>query len=438
MVAWSTVSGVATAPSAQADGAPIDTCGIALVAILELGQVLPVDVAQGTTGTPISVPGAFRLTISPDARTAWVVSRHLGAPVWTLSPVDLTTGSVGEPVPLDFVPDIGPVSNIVVSPDGATLLIGTIDRLVAFDAATLTPTDTYPYPSSFMPGSVTLAPNGRTVFVGASDWNQVLTIELESGVGPLVTTGAWPSEVSITPDGSTAYTANMLGSSVTPIDVATLTPSADIPSTMGPLYYIEVTPDGLSAVVSNPYRFARVDLASGVMSAPVEIGAGLGETLMPDGRTMLVVDQAPDRVYSVDTVTGVVGTTVALGGTPLAVAAIAPSQAPTAAFDNGAALSGQPTVFDASASTATCGDISAYRWDYGDGTVETTSTATAQHVYAAPGTYEVTLTVTDSAGTSTTKAFTGQAMLRNGGPEAEVAQTVTVTPGPVATPRFTG
>ena len=73
-------------------------------------------------------------------------------------------------------------------------------------------------------------------------------------------------------------------------------------------------------------------------------------------------------------------------------------------------MSGQPTAFDASASTATCGDIAAYRWDYGDGTVETTSTPTASHVYATPGTYAVTLTVTDSAGTSTTKAFTGQAM----------------------------
>ncbi len=174
------------------------------------------------------------------------------------------------------------------------------------------------------------------------------------------------------------------------------------------------------------------------MSTSVPLGSANGVVLMPDGHTTFVIDGSPASAYSVDVDTGAKGAAVSLPGDPQSIAAIAPSQAPTAAFSSGAALSGQPAAFDASASVATCGDISTYRWDYGDGSVETTSTPTATHVYATPGTYDVKLTVTDSAGTSTSKAFTGQGMLRNGGPQAEVAQQVAVAPGPVAAPHFTG
>jgi PKD repeat protein len=160
---------------------------------------------------------------------------------------------------------------------------------------------------------------------------------------------------------------------------------------------------------------------------------------MPDGRTTFVLDTIPPSVYSVDVDTGAKGPAVALPDFPHGIAAIAPSQAPTAAFSNAPALSGLPTTFDASPSAASCGAIATYRWDFGDGAVVTTSTPTIDHEYETAGTYDVTLTVADAAGTSTTKVFTGQATLRNGGPEAQVSQEVVVGQGPVvATPSFTG
>ncbi len=64
---------------------------------------------------------------------------------------------------------------------------------------------------------------------------------------------------------------------------------------------------------------------------------------------------------------------------------------------------GQPLFFDASASTDNVGIVS-YRWNFGDGSNATK--ATASHVYAIPGFYNVTLTVTDAAGNSATAAFT--------------------------------
>jgi hypothetical protein len=47
-------------------------------------------------------------------------------------------------------------------------------------------------------------------------------------------------------------------------------------------------------------------------------------------------------------------------------------------------------------------------------------------VYAATGSYKVTLTVTDAAGTSTRRVFTGQTVSRNGGPQAKVVHRITI------------
>ena len=83
-------------------------------------------------------------------------------------------------------------------------------------------------------------------------------------------------------------------------------------------------------------------------------------------------------------------------------------------------LSGVPGL-----STTPVGTIAAWAWDFGDSNTSTAQNPT--HVYAAGGTYTVTLTVTNSAGTSTTQTFTGQTVSNNGGPSAMASQPVTVS-----------
>ena len=58
--------------------------------------------------------------------------------------------------------------------------------------------------------------------------------------------------------------------------------------------------------------------------------------------------------------------------------------------------SGQPVVFSAAGSLDPGGSISSYAWSFGDGSGG--SGATPAHTYAHPGTYSVSLTITDQSG----------------------------------------
>ena len=93
---------------------------------------------------------------------------------------------------------------------------------------------------------------------------------------------------------------------------------------------------------------------------------------------------------------------------------------------------GRRRSFDGRASSDPDGTIARYDWSFGDGTALPNGGPTPGHVYAAAGTYAVTLTVTDADGTSTARLWTGTRMLRNGGPSAQSTRAVSI---PAATPR---
>ncbi|MTD12744.1 PKD domain-containing protein [Nakamurella sp. YIM 132087] len=86
---------------------------------------------------------------------------------------------------------------------------------------------------------------------------------------------------------------------------------------------------------------------------------------------------------------------------PVTVTAAPPANvAPTAAFTNTA--NGLTAAFNGSTSTDPDGTITAYSWNFGDGVTDLTSGATVSHPYAAAGTYQVSLTVTDDKGATNT------------------------------------
>lgn len=81
-------------------------------------------------------------------------------------------------------------------------------------------------------------------------------------------------------------------------------------------------------------------------------------------------------------------------------AATASNQAPTASFT--AAVNGLDAYFNGTTSSDPDGDALSYAWDFGDGATATGTTPGALHSYADPGTFTVTLTVSDGRGGSDT------------------------------------
>jgi PKD repeat protein len=94
---------------------------------------------------------------------------------------------------------------------------------------------------------------------------------------------------------------------------------------------------------------------------------------------------------------GATGTT-----TQQVVIAAQPNQPPTAAFNASPSSTtvGSPVTFNGSTSSDPDGSIVSYTWNFGDGMPG--SGVTAQHAYAAVGTYTVRLTVTDNNGATGT------------------------------------
>lgn len=96
-----------------------------------------------------------------------------------------------------------------------------------------------------------------------------------------------------------------------------------------------------------------------------------------------------------------------------------PNQDPVAAFDG--TVDGAVLTVDGSASADPDGQVVGHQWSWGDGTPDDTgSGATASHTFAAPGTYEVTLTVTDDDGAraTTTRTFVVEEPAQNAPPVA--------------------
>jgi PKD repeat protein len=152
-----------------------------------------------------------------------------------------------------------------------------------------------------------------------------------------------------------------------------------------------------------------------------------------DGTT--TVSSAPNTTHTYTDIAGLpakdftvtLTVTDANGNTDTATKTIeVEDQPPVAAFAApGSVNAASPAQFEATGSGDPDGAAVSYSWSFGDGT--TGSGATPSHVYAKPGVYTVTLTVTDVAGKTATISHqitvndtppTASFMLSNGSPVA--------------------
>ncbi len=83
---------------------------------------------------------------------------------------------------------------------------------------------------------------------------------------------------------------------------------------------------------------------------------------------------------------------------------------------------GQAVSFDGSGSYEISAPIATYEWNYGDGSpIDMTSGASSEHVYTKPGTYPVSLTVSDSSGSANASTQTLPITIAFGPPSALIA-----------------
>lgn len=416
------------------------------------GQLVLIDAATntlltGVTETATLLAGPRKIAVSPDGLTAYV----------STAPQDSATGLTGFIQPVAIGPDAAaPPSlsadpaftpppttrspdELAVSADSGTLYVLTHSGCDATCLApmTLTPTASGVTGTAQLAGgspiltrvdgdhSLVISPDGTTAFLahgGSCFAGGTLTpgrIDVVDLPGPTSTSidlsasGACadPAGLAIgtTPDGTpTLYAADasFLDQAIIPIDVASRSPTGVTITVSGTPQQLAATPDASKLEVTTSGGYAlSVDLINGVQT----------DCIPPSG------SPPPGTIPACP-----------FGGDRLAMT---PDQAPVAALSPASGVAGRPTQLSAASSTVLYGSIATYAWDFGDGTRTITTFPTPTHTYEAPGSYTISVSETDTAGTSASTSlpstvFTGQTMTRLGSARAVVAGTVTVSPSP--------
>ncbi len=387
--------------------------------------VTPINTSNNTPGNPISVgllPGAIAIT--PNAMTAYVVNTGNGS----VTPINLATNTPGTSIPVGSEP-----LSIAITPNGVTAYVPNFDdnTITPINVATNTAGPAFSAGLSG-PSAIAITPNGMFAYVVNSNVDTVTVINLATQT-PIATipVGLNPVAIAITPNGATAYVANFFSNNVTPINLATNT--AGTPITVGASPNgIAINSIGTLALVTNNGNsdVSLINIPSNTIEATIPVGAfPIGVAITPDGKTAYVANSGDSDVTPINLLTDTPGPVIPIENGPNSIA-ITPDQSPISSFAVTPGAAGMPTFFDGSASTTPVGTIVSYAWNFGDGTTAVTTGPTTTHTYTIGGPFLVTLTVTNSAGTSTFQTFTGQTVSNNGGPLAESSQLISLTPQP--------
>jgi DNA-binding beta-propeller fold protein YncE len=294
---------------------------------------------------------------------------------------------------------------VAVSPNGDVVYVLVAGGIAVFDVAadgSLTRRDRVDV-ASWELEDVALTPDGAHMYATSAD-GRVFQFAVAADGTPVpespaeLVTGVRPIGLAIAPDGSAVHVtaarswwhapARVLSFTVGADGTLTAAGEAEVPVVPWKrLGYVGVSPDGLSLFVAG---------GDGHL-----FGVGTGAAPVP---------KVPPAV-DLHAALGVV---------------VSPNQAPMASFDAAPGSAGSATQFDASGAADPDGTIVRYDWDFGDGNRLPDGGPSPQHVYTQPGTYTVTLVVTDNEGASTTTIFTGGTVLAGGGPAAQASRQIQV------------
>ena len=444
--------------------AALVACGATLFLIGEEWQafiasapntVIPIGIPSYTQGDPITVGATpFAVAVSPDGTMALVTDYTSN----DITVLDLTTSPVSTYTVM--IDNADATFEVAITPDGKKALVDCALTAGGYGVAVL---DLTTSPITMEPSIVQVA--SAAVISITPDGTRALVAPLALAVGTSMTVldltttpisiatnlvlGSYEGGIAITPDGTKALAISSLLNGVTVLDLTTpVTPTQlyTIPVGRAP-FDVAITPDGKRALVtctgggamSAPSGITVLDLTTtpfSVLTDLVPLTAPFFVAITPDGKTGVVTTQTavlfdaqrkPANgggsvvVYDLTTTPISVITTLSFE-TSLLGLAITPDQAPTARFRM--RRDGKKIVFNAGSSTSSVGSIAKYHWKFGDGHRKTTTSPVVAHRYHSlyhdhsKKTRTATLTVTNTAGTSTKVTFTGRTVSNHGGSSA--------------------
>ncbi len=410
------------APGASARNAYVANSGSGNVSVLNLS----------TNAVVATIPVGVKpvdVAIGPDGRFAYVANETDG----TISVIDTATNTaVGAPILLAVgsKPDA-----VAVTPNGEFVYVANSgdDTVSVIDTATNAVIGTAMLPPGSEPDGVAISPDGTRAFV-AQRGNDISILDTATNaVIGSVPDALAPSRIAIGPRGGRAFVTNAGSGSVTAFNPANgAVVGTPIPVGSQPAG-IAIEPSGSFAYAASPVdgTLTAVDTS---LDSPVGTLAGFpgatGVAFTPDGNAGYATDAAGSSVTILNRASGGVAGTIGVGSEPDGIAVV-PDQPPRASFlvTPQHRLVKKKLTFHAGASSDPDGRIVNYAWDFGDGKHAQGTTATRPHTYRKPGTYVVTLVVTDDEGCSTEFVFTGQTASCNGSALATATSTVVVADG---------
>jgi YVTN family beta-propeller protein len=256
-------------------------------------SVTPIDLATNTAGPAIPVGGfATEIAVSPDDRTAYVVTDTNGGFPTSVTPIDVATDTAGNPINLD--PSRGSAIDVAITPDSQTAYVAANRDPLSGTVTPITLATRHVGTAIQLPGpgveSVAVTPDGSTVWaLSISPPNDTLTpIDVHTNtVGTAISVAANVgcqgfAALAITPDGRKAYVSDPCANLVVPVDLVTQTVGTPIP--MG-AYGIAITPDGSTAYAANLAGVTPIDLATNTAGTPIPTGAyALHVAITPEPR----------------------------------------------------------------------------------------------------------------------------------------------------------
>jgi DNA-binding beta-propeller fold protein YncE len=407
-----------------------------------LAPLLPENVAAGE--------GPFAIAISPDAKSLYVTDVN----VERVSQFDISPGGGLVPKSPASVPVPGGMSpnSIAVSPDGHSVYVtsssGSVSQYDVGAGGVLSPKVVPTVAAGPKPSGVAVTPDGRSAYVTnfaggtVSQYDVGPNGELTPKSPATVPGGSSPSDIAITPDGHSVYVSDVNGFELSQYEVGAngaLSPMS--PATVASGHFsqgIAVSPDGRYAYVADEsgnvieqYSIAPNGALTRIAGAPTAKEGPVGIAISPDGKSLYTTVYYGNLLNQYDIGAGGAlspksPATVATEEHPWGIAVL-PDAGPVAAVAAHPGTTGSASTFDASASAGPAA-IARYDWSFGDGSGAADGGATPAHVYAAPGTYVVTLTVTDADGCSTAQVFTGHTAYCGGSTLARTSLPITVLP----------